>query len=95
VIKYKKDNANKLADMLSSPPTSKITNLGTLTHMDPFTHDAYREEYLEDEDFKEVYQSCRVKVMCTMATTPLTTISKMGYYIGWISCVSLKVSICS
>ena len=25
-------------------------------HMDPFAHYAYREAYLEDEDFKEVYQ---------------------------------------
>lgn len=41
--------------MISSPPTSNITTLGTLMHIDPFTHDAYREAYLEDEDFKEVY----------------------------------------
>ena len=25
-------------------------------HMEPFTHDAYKEEYTEDEDFKEVFQ---------------------------------------
>ena len=25
-------------------------------HMKPFIHGAYREAYLEDEDFKEVYQ---------------------------------------
>jgi hypothetical protein len=40
--------------MLSGPPTSKITTLGTLMHMRPFTHDVYREAYIEDEDFKEV-----------------------------------------
>ena len=56
VIKYKKGNKNKLTDMISRPPTSKITALGTLMHMDLFTHDAYREVYLEDEDFKVVYQ---------------------------------------
>jgi len=56
VIKYKKGNANKLVDMLSRPPTSKNITLGTLMHMEPFTHDAYIEAYLEDEDFKEVYQ---------------------------------------
>ena len=56
VIKYKKGSTNRLADMLSRPPTSKITSLGTLMHMDPFTRDTYRETYLEDEDFKEVYQ---------------------------------------
>ncbi len=43
VIKYKKGNTNKLVDMLSRPPTLNITNLGTLMHMDLFTHDAYRE----------------------------------------------------
>jgi hypothetical protein len=42
--------------MLSRPPTSNITALGTLMHMDPFTHDAYIEAYTKDEDFKEVFQ---------------------------------------
>lgn len=56
VIKYNKGSPNKLADMLSRPSTSNITSLGTLLHMEPFIHDAYREAYLEDEDFKEVYQ---------------------------------------
>ena len=31
------------------PPTSKITALGTLVHIDPFTDDAYRDECLEDD----------------------------------------------
>jgi hypothetical protein len=56
VIKYKKGSKNKLADILSKPPTSKITTLGNLMHMDPFTNDAYKEAYIEDEDFKEVFQ---------------------------------------
>ena len=56
VIKYKKVNTNKLVNMLSRPPTSKITTLGNVMHMDPFTHDVYIEAYSEDEDFKEVYQ---------------------------------------
>lgn len=30
-------------------------------HMESFTHDAYREGYLEDEDFKEVYQKLQSK----------------------------------
>ena len=42
--------------MISRPLTSNITTLGTLMHMEPFTHDAYIEAYSEDEDFKEVYQ---------------------------------------
>ena len=41
--------------MLSRHLTTKIKNLGTLIHMEPFTHDAYKEEYTEDEDFKEVF----------------------------------------
>jgi hypothetical protein len=62
VIKYKKGSTNKLADMLSQPPTSNITTLGTLMHMDPFTHDAYKEAYIEDEDFKEVFQQLQGQI---------------------------------
>jgi hypothetical protein len=42
--KFKKVSTKNLADMLSQPPRSKITTLGTLMHMEPFTHDAYRGE---------------------------------------------------
>jgi hypothetical protein len=31
-------------------------------HMDPFTHDAYKEAYTEDEDFKEVFQWLQRKI---------------------------------
>jgi hypothetical protein len=41
--------------MLSRQPTSNIKNLGNLVHMDPSTHDAYKEACIEDEDFKEVF----------------------------------------
>jgi hypothetical protein len=54
-IKYKKDNINKLEDMISRPPIFNIIALGTLMHMDPFSHDAYKEAYIEDDDFKEVF----------------------------------------
>ena len=56
IKKHKKGSTNKLAYVLSRPPTSKITSSGTLTYMDSFTHDAYKEEYTKDEDFKEVFQ---------------------------------------
>jgi hypothetical protein len=62
VIKYKKGSTNNLAYMLSRPPTSKITTLGTLMHMDPFTHDAYREAYTKDEDFKEVFRKLQGQI---------------------------------
>lgn len=55
VIKYKKENTNKLDGMLSRPPTLKIITLVTLMHIELFTHDAYREAYSGDEDFKEVF----------------------------------------
>jgi len=45
VIECKKESTNKLTDMLSRPPTSKITTLGTLMHVDPFTYDAYKVAY--------------------------------------------------
>jgi len=56
VIKYKKGNENKLVDMLLRPPMSNITTLRTFMHMEPFTHDTYREAYSKDEDFKKLYQ---------------------------------------
>jgi hypothetical protein len=56
VIKYKKGNTKRLVNILLRPPTSNITALATLMHMEPFTHDVYMEEYIEDEYFKEVFQ---------------------------------------
>lgn len=55
LIKYNNGNKNKLVDMLSTPPASKITILGTLVHMEPFTHETYKEAHIEDDDFMEVY----------------------------------------
>lgn len=57
VIKCKKGNTYKLVSMLSSPPTSNITSLETLMHMEPFTHDAYIEVYIKNEEFEEVFDS--------------------------------------
>jgi hypothetical protein len=56
VIKYKKGSTNKLAGMILRPPTPNITALETLMEMEPFTHDAYKYAYREDEDFKQVFQ---------------------------------------
>jgi hypothetical protein len=33
----------------------KIIFFGTRMHIEPLTHDAYKEEYIEDEDFKKVF----------------------------------------
>jgi hypothetical protein len=62
VIKYKKGDTNKLEYMLSRQPTPKITALGTLMHMDPFTHYAYKEAYTKYEDFKEVFQQLQGQI---------------------------------
>jgi hypothetical protein len=56
VIKYNNGSTYKLEYMISRPYTSNITTLGTLMHMEPITHDAYKEVYTENEDFKEVFQ---------------------------------------
>ena len=56
IIKYKKGNTNKLAYILSSPPTTTIATLGILMLMEPFTHETYKDGYIEDEDFEEVFQ---------------------------------------
>ena len=31
-------------------------SLGTFLHMDPFTHDSYKEQFIEDEDLNELFQ---------------------------------------
>ena len=54
VIKYKKKTTKNLANFLSIPPTPKIITLNVIMHMNPFTHREYREEYVEDDEFKGV-----------------------------------------
>ena len=56
INKYKKGSTYKMVDMLSRKPRTKNIALGTLMHMEPFTHDAYKEVYIKDEDFKEAFQ---------------------------------------
>jgi hypothetical protein len=56
IINYKKGITNKLEDMILRPPTTNIIALGTLMHMEPFTHDAYREAYTKYEEFKKLFQ---------------------------------------
>ena len=48
VIKYKKGIHNKVADMLSRPPT----NVSILIQRSPFVHSSYVEQYSKDELFK-------------------------------------------
>jgi len=95
VIKYKKGSTNKLFDMLSRPPTSNITVVGTLVHMEPFPMMHIERNIKRMSTSRRCIRCCRVRVMCTMVTTLLTTISRMGYSIGWIRFVFLKVSDCS
>jgi hypothetical protein len=42
--------------ILSRPPITKITYLGTLMHKEPFTYEAYKEAYTEEGDINEVFQ---------------------------------------
>ena len=42
--------------MLSRPPTTKMTTLGILMNMEVFTHDEYKDKYIEDVDFTKVFQ---------------------------------------
>ena len=53
VIKYKKGIHNKVADMLSRPPT----NASIILQNSSLTHESYIEQYVEDKDFKKVYAS--------------------------------------
>ena len=95
VIKYKKVNTNKLVDMLSRPPTSNITTFGTLMHMEPFTHDAYREAYSEDEELKEVFQQLQSQIHVHDGNNNIEYHLQDGLPIGYISYVFLKVSDCN
>eukprot|EP01018_Ginkgo_biloba_P008921 Gb_12464 [translate_table: standard] len=56
VIKYKKGITNKVVDMLSRPPMTKIAAMNTIMQLVPFAHEVYKEEYMRDVDFGEVYQ---------------------------------------
>ena len=64
-------------------------------HMDPFTHDAYREAYSEDEDFKEVYEQLQIQSHVLNGDNTVDYHLQMGYSIGWISYVFRKVSDCN
>ena len=56
IIKYEQGSTNKMEDMLLRPPRYKTKAMGTLMHINPFTHDAYKEACIEYQDFKEVFQ---------------------------------------
>jgi hypothetical protein len=51
VIKYKKGTSNKVVDMLFRPPIVASIILKNAY----LSHDSYIEQYVMDEDFKEVY----------------------------------------
>ena len=56
VIKYKNDNTNKLGQHAFKANHMKNTSLGTLMHIEPFIHGVCKGAYLEDGDFKEMFQ---------------------------------------
>ena len=51
VIKYKKGNSNKVADMLSRPPISA----SIILHNASLSFESYVEQYDNDDEFKEIY----------------------------------------
>ena len=76
VIKYKKGTSNKVVDMLSRPPivaciTFKKTSL---------SHDIYVEQYVIDEDFKEVFE----KLTCGAQVEKYCLQGKLLYHLGKI-----------
>jgi hypothetical protein len=52
VIKYKKGKSNKVDDMLSRPPNATYIILKNAS----LSHDSYVEQYVVDDDFKEVFE---------------------------------------
>jgi len=44
--------------MLSMPPATNVVAASTVLQLEPFTHKDYKELYVEDAEFKDVYQEC-------------------------------------
>jgi hypothetical protein len=61
----------------------KITTLGTIMCMKPFTHKAHIDKYVEDGDIKECTNQCKVNIN----KLTMITISKMGWSTIWGSFV--------
>jgi hypothetical protein len=53
VIRYKKGIHNKVVDMLSRPPST----IATILKHTSITRESYIEQYAQDKDFKEVYET--------------------------------------
>ena len=53
VIKYKKGIGKKVVDILSRPPIGAFIILKNAS----LSHDIYVEQYVVDEDFKEVFEN--------------------------------------
>jgi len=51
-LKYEKGTRNKLAYMLSCPPVSASVILQNAS----LSHESYVEQYVVDEDFKDIYE---------------------------------------
>ena len=47
-------------------------------HIEYFTHDTYKEEYIEDEEFKQVFQQRKGQIYMKNVIVRLNIISKMG-----------------
>jgi hypothetical protein len=48
-----------LAYMISRPPLKKITLVGVIMKLEPFTHTLLSEDYEEDEKFRGVYKQLK------------------------------------
>jgi len=90
IIKYGKGIVNKFADFLSRIETPKITTFHTLMHLDPFTHDTYKDEYIEDEDFKKVFQQLQGQVHVEEGNNKDDYYIQMGFFATWIRSMFLK-----
>jgi hypothetical protein len=74
VIKYKNVTSNKVTNMLSRPPIDASIILKNTS----LSHDSYVEQYVIDEDFKEVYENltlgAQVEIYCLQG--------KLLYHLG-------------
>ena len=80
--------------MLSRHLTTKIKNLGTLIHMEPFTHDAYKEGYKNMRTQGGVSKS-HAQIHVDEGDNKVDIISRMGYFTRNTSFVFPKVKYCS
>jgi hypothetical protein len=63
-------------------------------HMEPFTHDAYKHAYMEDEDSKEVFRQLQGHICIEEGDSKANYHLQNGFSTSYIRFLFLKVKYC-